>query len=55
VTDAVGHCSFCGATSGPFSKVVGLFTVLICIPCLEVRQARSDFCLGLHNPGPIRQ
>jgi uncharacterized membrane protein len=39
VTDATGHCSFCGASSGPFAKVEGLFTVLICIPCLEVRQA----------------
>jgi hypothetical protein len=52
VTDAVGHCSFCGATSGPFSKVEGLFTVLICIPCLEVRQAQPATCLSLHDPGP---
>jgi hypothetical protein len=52
VTDAVGRCSFCGATSGPFSKVDGLFTVLICIPCLEVRQAQPATHLGLHDPGP---
>jgi len=52
VTDEAGHCSFCGATAGPFATVEGLFTVLICIPCLEVRQARSDTHLGLHGPGP---
>jgi hypothetical protein len=45
------HCSFCGSSTGPFSEVKGLFTVLICIPCLEVRQARSDTRLGLHDPG----
>jgi hypothetical protein len=47
-----GHCSFCGATSGPFAKVEGLFTVWICIPCLEVRQARPGIRLGLHDPSP---
>jgi hypothetical protein len=52
VTDVVGHCSFCGATSGPFSKVEGLFTVLICIPCLEIRQAQPATHLSLHDPGP---
>jgi hypothetical protein len=26
--------------------------VLICIPCLEVRQAQPDIRLGLHDPGP---
>jgi hypothetical protein len=52
VTDAGGHCSFCGATSGPFAKVEGLFTVLICIPCLEVRQTQPDTHLGLHDPSP---
>jgi hypothetical protein len=53
VTDEAGRCSFCGATSGPFAKVEGLFTVLICIPCLEIRQAHSDTRLGLHDPGPF--
>jgi hypothetical protein len=52
VTDEAGHCSFCGATSGPFSKVEGLFTVLICISCLEIRQAQPATSLGLHDPGP---
>jgi hypothetical protein len=52
VTSAGGHCSFCGATRGPFAKVEGLFTVWICITCLEVRQPRSDLRLGLHGPGP---
>jgi hypothetical protein len=41
------HCSFCGT----FSEVEGLFTVLICIPCLEVRQTQPDTLLGLHDPG----
>jgi hypothetical protein len=52
VTDVGGHCSFCGATRGPFAKVEGLFTVLICIPCLEVRQAQPSTRLGRHDPGP---
>jgi hypothetical protein len=51
VTDAAGHCSFCGTTSGPFATVEGLFTVLICIPCLEVRQAQPDTRLSPHNHG----
>jgi hypothetical protein len=52
VTDEAGHCSFCGATAGPFAKVEGLFTVWICIPCLDIRQAQSDSRLGVHGPGP---
>ena len=52
MTDEEGHCSFCGATSGPFAKVEGLFTVWICIPCLEIRQAQPDTRLGVHGPGP---
>jgi hypothetical protein len=52
VTGEGGHCSFCGATRGPFAKVEGLFTVWICIPCLEVRQAQPDTRLGLHDLGP---
>ena len=31
------RCSFCGATGGPFSKVGGLFTVLMCADCLATR------------------
>jgi hypothetical protein len=27
------RCSFCGATAGPFQKVGGLFTVLMCADC----------------------
>jgi hypothetical protein len=54
VTGAAGHCSFCGATGGPFAKVEGLFTVWICIPCLEVRQAQPATRLSLHDPGPYR-
>jgi hypothetical protein len=44
------HCS-CGTVTGPFSEIEGLFTVLICIPCLEVRLAQPDLLLGLHDPG----
>jgi hypothetical protein len=32
--------------------VEGLFTVWICIPCLEVRQAQPDTRLGRHDPSP---
>jgi hypothetical protein len=52
VTGEGGHCWFCGATGGPFAKVEGLFTVWICIPCLEVRQAQPATGLGRHDPGP---
>jgi hypothetical protein len=45
------QCSFCGTFTGPFSQIEGLFTVLICIPCLEVRQAQPDTLLGFHDPG----
>jgi hypothetical protein len=45
------HCSFCGTFTGPFSEVEGLFTVLICIPCLAVRQAPAGELLALHDPG----
>jgi hypothetical protein len=31
------RCSFCGATSGPFNTVEGLFTVLMCADCLATR------------------
>jgi hypothetical protein len=54
VTGAAARCSFCGATGGPFAKVEGLFTVWICIPCLEVRRAQPETRLGLHDPAPIR-
>jgi hypothetical protein len=33
----VVHCSFCGSAAGPFSKVEGLFTVLMCANCRAVR------------------
>jgi hypothetical protein len=46
------HCFFCGTFTGPFSQVEGLFTVVICIPCLEVRQAQPDTLLGLHDSRP---
>ena len=31
------RCSFCGSTNGPFSKVEGLFTVLMCADCQAAR------------------
>jgi hypothetical protein len=31
------RCSFCGSTAGPFSKVGGLFTVLMCADCQAAR------------------
>jgi hypothetical protein len=43
VTDEAGHCSFCGAPRGPFTKVQGLFTVLMCADCQAARG---------HGPGP---
>jgi hypothetical protein len=33
-----------------FQRGQGLFTLLICIPCLEVRQAQPNTLLGLHDP-----
>jgi hypothetical protein len=45
------HCSFCGTFTGPFSQIEGLFTVLICIHCLEVRLAQPNTLFGLHDPG----
>ena len=45
------HCSLCGTFTGPFSQIEGLFTALICLPCLEVRLAQPDTLLGLHDPG----
>ena len=45
------HCSFCGTFTGPFSEIEGLVTVLICIPCLAVRQAPAGELLALHDPG----
>jgi hypothetical protein len=37
VTDEAGHCSFCGATTGSFTTVGGLFTVLMCADCQAAR------------------
>jgi hypothetical protein len=34
-----------------YSEIEGLFTVLICIPCLEIRLAQPDTLPGLHDPG----
>jgi hypothetical protein len=31
------RCSFCGSTAGPFSRVEGLFTVLMCAECQAAR------------------
>jgi hypothetical protein len=45
------HGWFCGTFTGPFSEVEGLFTLVVCIPCLEVRLAQPDTLLGFHDPG----
>jgi hypothetical protein len=31
------RCSFCGSTNGPFSRVEGMFAVLICVDFLATR------------------
>ena len=36
------NCSFCGSTVGPFSKVEGLFTVLMCADCQAARGHGAD-------------
>jgi hypothetical protein len=51
VTGEGGPCSFCGASRGPFATVEGLFTVLICIPCLDPA-GPTGHRLGLHDSGP---
>jgi hypothetical protein len=33
----MNRCSFCGSTTGPFSKIEGLFTVLMCADCQAAR------------------
>ena len=37
MTDAAGRCSICGSATGPFTKVEGLFTVLMCADCQATR------------------
>jgi hypothetical protein len=54
VTGEGGHCSFRGATRGPFAKVEGLFTVWICIPCLEVARPNPTPASACTIPAPIR-
>jgi catechol 2,3-dioxygenase-like lactoylglutathione lyase family enzyme len=50
VTDAAGHCSFCGCTSGPFAKVEGLFTVWM----RDVSRAQAFYeALGWHLDGGV--
>jgi hypothetical protein len=36
-TTMADRCSFCGSTDGPFTKVEGLFTVLMCADCQAAR------------------
>ena len=40
------RCSFCGSSAGPFNRVGGLFTVLMCADC----QAARGHCSG---PYPV--
>ena len=47
-----------GTTQGMLVELLDLErveAVLICIPCLEVRQAQPDMLLGLHDPGDLRE
>ena len=37
MSEGEGRCSFCGSTMGPFSRVEGLFTVLMCADCQATR------------------
>lgn len=34
-------CSFCGSIAGPYSKIEGLFTVLMCADCQAARRHGS--------------
>ena len=46
------HCSFCGTSTGPFSEVEGLFTVLMCRRCwAAMRPASLPELLAYHDPG----
>ena len=45
------HCSFCGTSTGPFSEVEGLFTVLMCTRCRAIRHASLPELLAHHDPG----
>jgi hypothetical protein len=33
----MAHCFFCGSTAGPFTRIEGLFTVLMCAECQAAR------------------
>jgi hypothetical protein len=41
----------CGTSTGPFSEVEGLFTVLMCASCRAVRHASPPPLLAHHDPG----
>jgi hypothetical protein len=45
------YCSFCGTSTGPFSEVEGLFTVLMCADCQTARQASPPELFAHHDPG----
>jgi hypothetical protein len=47
------HCSFCGTFTGPFSKVEGLFTVLIRRPCLRAVRSSRTRCPTSMTQGPM--
>jgi hypothetical protein len=53
VTDPAGHWSFYGATtSGPFTPVEGLFTVLMCADC-QRRGSRSGAARNSMGAGQV--
>jgi hypothetical protein len=58
------RCSFCGATSGPFTKAQGLFTVLMGADCQAARghgsgpypvMTRAEMRAGLNLIPPGRR
>jgi hypothetical protein len=48
------RCSFCGTTEGPFLKVEGLFTLLMCAGCQAARSSSNrgqpDTRVEMHDP-----
>jgi hypothetical protein len=45
------HCSFCGATTGPFLEVGGGLKLLMCERCQAARGHGPDELLAAYHPG----
>ena len=50
-TCQIGTSVTTATLNGYRCQIEGLFTVLICIPCLEIRLAQPDRLLGFYDPG----